>query len=227
MDYAKHQPLVTAEDVAEKLGMKLSTARQLLSRLSSCGRLSRIGYGQYAEIHDKDVFPINVPQAVKDLYNELKAELPFTDFCLYDGGLLDPLQHHLSVNHSIYVETNRDAVDAVFALLKNRHSNVYRQPDAAFIGDYVDLTAGNIIIKPLVTESPILFVDKVPSPMLEKLLVDLLKDSDFEYLHGREYDYIFENATDQYRISTTRLIRYARRRGIAETIKTKLNKIKL
>jgi hypothetical protein len=82
-------------------------------------------------------------------------------------------------------------------------------------------------VKPLVTESPVAEVNGVPSPMLEKLLVDILKDSDFDYLHGAEYDYMLENAISQYRISTSRLTRYARRRGTQAIIQNKINNITL
>jgi hypothetical protein len=126
------------------------------------------------------------------------------------------------MNHAIYVETNRDAVDAVFSRLKSMHKQVYRQPDTKFMSDYVDLATECIIVKPLVTESPVTEANGVPSPMLEKLLVDILKDADFDYLHGIEYDYMLENAIDQYSISTSRLTRYARRRGIQDRISTML-----
>jgi hypothetical protein len=227
MDYASRHPFMTVEDIVAEFGIKLTTARQLLSRLASCGLLTRIGYGQYAIAKAKEAFPIEVPRAVKELYDSLHAELPFTDFCVYSGRLLAPLQHHISVNHAVYIETNRDAVDAVFARLKKEHEHVYRRPDAKFISDYVDLASDCIIVKPLVTESPIVMVDGVPSPMLEKLLVDIQKDADFDYLHGAEYDYMLENAVDQYNISFSRLTRYARRRGVDGIVRNKLTNITL
>jgi hypothetical protein len=227
MDYASRHAFLTVDDIVTEFGIKLSTARQLLSRLTACGHLSRVGYGKYAIAKTKEAFPIHVPQSVKDIYNELHTALPFTDFCVYSGTLLEPLQHHVSMNHAIYVETNRDAVDAVFSRLKNEHEQVYRQPDAKFMNDYVDLSTECIIVKPLVTESPVTEVNGVPSPMLEKLLVDILKDTDFDYLHGIEYDYMLENAIDQYSISTSRLTRYARRRGIQDSIQNKIKNITL
>jgi hypothetical protein len=227
MDYASRHTFLTAIDIVSEFDIKLTTARQLLSRMASCGRLSRVGYGKYTITKAKEAFPIYVTQSVIDTYNELQSALPFTDFCVYSGTLLEPLQHHVSINHAIYVETNRDAVDAVFSRLKNDHERVYRQPDAKFMNDYVDLASECIIVKPMVTESPITKVDGVPSPMLEKLLVDILKDADFNYLHGAEYDYMFENTISQYSISTSRLTRYARRRGIDDIIQNKIKNITL
>ena len=223
MDYAGRHPYLTVNDIVAEFGIKLSTARQVLSRLASLGRLSRVGYGGYALPKVKEAFPVGVTEEVVSIYNELHAVLPFTDFCIYSGTVLETLQHHVSTNHAIYVETNRDAVDSVFFRLKDSHENVYRQPDAKFMSDYVDLRLDCIIVKPLVTESPTNIVDGIAVPTLEKLLVDILKDPDFDYLHGAEYDYMFENAVSQYSISTTRLLRYARRRGLQDTIQNKIN----
>jgi hypothetical protein len=227
MDYASSREFLTVDDIVGELGIKLTTARQLLSRLALCGHLSRVGYGIYAIEKAKETFPIHVSQVVKDIYNDLHTALPFTDFCVYSGTILEPLQHHVSANHAIYVETNRDAVDAVFNHLKMKHKYVYCQPNAKFMNDYVDLATECIIVKPLVTESPVTLVNGVPSPLLEKLLVDILKDSDFDYLHGAEYDYMLENAINQYHISTSRLTRYARRRSLQNIIQNKIKNITL
>lgn len=58
---------------------------------------------------------------------------------LYIGLKENTLQRHVSVNHAIYVETNRDAVDSVFSLLKDSDMPVYKQPAAKFMYDYVNM----------------------------------------------------------------------------------------
>ncbi len=55
-------------------------------------------------------------------------------------------------------------------------------------------------------------------PTLEKLLVDILRDTDFFYLQGSESDHIFENAFNLYTINRNRLFRYADRRKVQERI---------
>ena len=50
-------------------------------------------------------------------------------------------------------------------------------------------------------------------PTLEKLLVDIQKDADFDYLRGAESLYMYQMAFDLYTINTQRLMRYAKRRG--------------
>lgn len=46
--------------------------------------------------------------------------------------------------------------------------------------------------KNLVSEAPLQEVSGVPMPTLEKLLVDILRDTDFFYLQGSESDRIIE-----------------------------------
>ncbi len=224
MNYANSHSTMTANDLASAYEMNPVTARQHLSRLAAAGNLVRVGYGTYALPSEKEQFPIDLSNNIKSVYNGLNAEFPFADFCVYSGEIYEPLQHHLSVNHTIYVETNRDTVDSVFSILKETHKNVYKQPDASFMSDYVDLRSDCIIVKPLVTESPLQIIEGVPSPTLEKLLVDILKDSDLEYLRGMEFDYMMETALSQYQLSITKLLRYARRRNVRQKIQTMLNK---
>ena len=47
-------------------------------------------------------------------------------------------------------------MESVFARLKEKHKKVYRQPDATFVNDYIDLREPCVIVKTLVTESPLM-----------------------------------------------------------------------
>lgn len=217
LEFVEANKLVNADLLATTYGMKLATARQYLSSLAKKNVLARVGQGVYS-IAKKQAFAYTPSCFVRNVCEALATQLPFTDFCIYDGSIFEPIQHHLSINHSIYVETNRDAVESVFARLKEQHKNVYRQPDATFVYDYIDLKEENIIVKPLVTESPLMNVDGIKVPTLEKLLVDIQKDTDLDYLRGLEAEYMFQLAFDQFAINSQRLMRYANRRGIAQEI---------
>ena len=82
----------------------------------------------------------------------------------------------------------------------------------------MDLSKGPIIIKNLVTESPLCEQKGLHIPTLEKLLVDMYCDSDFYYLQGEEYWRIMHNA-HQYVINTSKMFRYASRRNALQEIK--------
>jgi len=217
LDYIARYHKVSAPCLVSEYGMKLATARQHLSELAKMNNLVRIGHGEYA-LPQKQQFRYTPSKEVKKIYEGIVAELPFTDFCIYDGTILTSLQYHLSINHAIYVETNRDAVDSVFSRLKEHHSDVFRKPNATMMRDYVDMRNQCIIVKPLVTESPLTSIDGVKVPTLEKLLVDIMKDDDFGYLRGTEEYNMYQMAQDLYTINIPKLMRYARRRGISQEV---------
>lgn len=225
LEFAQSHFIVNAQSLANNYGMNPVTAQQYLSSLAKDNELVRVGQGKYA-IARKQTFSYVPTEQTKEVYSKLKAGLPFTDFCVYDGSILSSFQHHLSINNAIYVETNRDAVESVFIQLKKLYKNVYRQPDAIFMSDYIDLQTNCIIVKTLVTESPLMIADGIKVPTLEKLLVDTQKDADFDYLRGAESLNMYELAFDLYSVNTQRLMRYARRRNISHEINSLINQIR-
>jgi len=225
LQIARTNHWVNANFLATACGIKPVTARQYLSALAKDNELVRVGQGVYA-IAQKQTFTYKPSELVKEIYLMMKTELPFTDFCVYDGSILSPIQHHISINHTIYVETNRDTVELVFGCLKKLYKSVYRQPSAIFMYDYIDLREECIIVKTLVTESPLMEVDGIKVPTLEKLLVDTQKDADFDYLRGSESLNMFLLAFDQYTINTQRLLRYAKRRSISQEIQELIKQTK-
>ncbi|MGN0029305.1 MAG: DUF6577 family protein [Marinilabiliaceae bacterium] len=217
VEFANANRLVNADLLSTTYGMKPATARQYLSSLAKANVLARIGQGVYS-IAQKQPFTYLPSDLARAVYERLTAELPFTDFCIYDGSIFSSVQHHLSVNRAIYVETNRDAVETVFTRLKSQYEKVYRQPSSSFMYDYVDLRNECVIVKTLVTESPTMKAGRMKVPTLEKLLVDTQKDADFDYLRGSESYNMFRQAFDLYAINTTKMMRYAKRRGIDKII---------
>ena len=192
-----------------------NTVMCLVSRMVETGDLVRVAKGLYSSPSNKSIFKAIPTESVITLAKRLREKFPFAPFCIYNGSVMAPLQHHLSSNNVTYVETDRTAVESVFNYLKENKDNVWLSPDADFVYRYIDLSKEGIIVKPLVSESPLQTIDVVPTPTLEKLLVDIRKDADFGYLQGAEAERMLENAKSLYAVNITRLNRYARRRGIA------------
>lgn len=142
---------------------------------------------------------------------------------VYSGNDINSLQHHLSANNSLYVEVPKDATEAVFHYLTDKKIRAYYKLTEDFMLDYVDLAEKSVIVKALTTEAPIKPVDGVMMPTLEKMLVDINADPDFYYLQGNEAFNIMQNARSLYSINTPKMLRYASRRGIRETMQTILN----
>ena len=221
VDYAKANKEFRTQDLlsrfAGETGVSEKTLSWTLHRLVSERKLFRIGRGRYTT-EPKQVFcPRPNAKAVR-LYKRLKAEFPLLSLCVYNGEILAELQHHLSYNNNIYIETERDAAEAVFHFLQDCGERTFLTPKEEWISTYIHLDKKSVIVKPLVSESPLQEVQGVKMPEIEKLLVDIQCDKNFFYLQGQESVYIMDHAFAMYAIHINRLLRYAGRRNIKSKI---------
>ena len=81
-----------------------------------------------------------------------------------------------------------------------------------------------IIIRPLISESPLQLVDKIKTPTIEKILVDIAGDVEFSFLQGVEINYVYNTIFEKHNVNKNKLLRYASRRGrkavVEELLKT-------
>lgn len=192
-----------------------------IKKLIKQNKLARLSRGLYG-IFVKREFTPTVTAELKKLYGEIASEFPLIDICVYSGQDITALQHHLSANNAIYVEVTKEATETVFHYLADKKIKTYHKPGSDFMSDYVDLSEPCVIVKPLVTESPVKKIDSICVPTLEKLLVDINADTDFYYIQGIEASYIMDNAQSLYQLNTPKMLRYASRRGIREKMQSYL-----
>ena len=206
--------------------VRKTTLYWYLNKLTGNHRLSRISRGLYA-VSGLAEF---VPELSEDMIaaNEiLHRELPFSSFCLYKGTEFAPYLHNIATNNVLYVETERDTCESAFNVLKREGYTCYIRPGKDMIYHYIDLADNVVFIKPLPSESPLQTVQGLTVPTLEKLLVDINVDEDFYYLQGGETFYILRNAAEKNVINRSRLLRYARRRYVADKLIQDLEEIGL
>lgn len=192
-----------------------------IKKLISQNKLARLSRGLYGCSVKKEFSP-TLTDDLKQLYREIASKFPLIEIVVYSGNQITALQHHISANNALYVEVTKEASEAVFHYLSDKKIRVYHRPDGNFMCDYVDLSEQCVIVKPLVTESPLNKIEGIYMPSLEKLLVDINADSDFYYLQGIEASYIMKNAQSLYRLNIPKMLRYASRRGIRERIQSRL-----
>lgn len=197
-----------------------------LNKLIDNKQLVRISRGKYSCTDKKDFIPV-LNDETKKIYKKLIKAYPFANFCIYEGQSISSLQHHISVNNITYIETDRDAVESIFNFLIKQKLRTYLKPTKDLIYNYVNISEKAIFVKPLISEAPIQMPEEIPIPTIEKLLVDINKDSDFFYLQEGESRYIFETAFNLYNINQCRLLRYASRRGLREEMKKEIKLLAL
>ena len=193
-----------------------------IKKLIKQNHISRLSRGLYGRFTKTDFVPL-LTDELRDLYTDVAGAFPLIDVLVYSGNDITSLQHHLSANNTLYLEVPKDATEAVFHYLIDRKIKAYHKPSADFMSDYVDLSEKSVIVKALTTESPMKLTDGIRMPTLEKILVDINADQDFYYLQGDESFYIMQNALSLYSINVPKMLRYASRRGMRETMKTILN----
>lgn len=229
LNYAETHHDFSMEDLFAYLHKNIGISRSSLSwhlfKLVNENTLVRTGRGMYAKVQ-KQTFAPQPIEEVKGIYGSLQTNFPFAKFCVYQGEIIAPLQHHLSSNRVVYVETDRDSAETVFHFLREGNRDVYLRPDKKMIYRYVDMDSRVFFVKNLISEAPLQKISGVPMPTIEKLLVDILRDADFFYLQGSESERIIENAFSLYAINQNRLFRYAGRRKVKEELSSILENLK-
>ena len=222
IEFAKASPLFTT---AALYNSSKEISRQYMQwslvQLVSKGTISRVKRGLY-KIAEKPLFSYEIKEGTRKLYSLLKEAFPYAPFCVYDGECLSPLQHHLSYNALTYIETDKIVSETVFHTLQEKGYKVFYKPGKEEFYKYIDISNPAIIVKPMVSDSPLMTIDGVPGPSLEKLLVDIRRDKDFDYLAGEESSRMLENAFNMFPVNTTKLLRYAGRRGVRTEIENEM-----
>ncbi len=196
-----------------------STVNWRINALVKENIIQRIGRGTYKYGSGNNFLPQISPKALK-INTLMKSNFPYLKYLIWHIGEINLFAQHLINKDTYYVEVERDAVDAAFEQLREKYKYVLKVKtnEDLFFGESV------IIVRPLVTGSPYQLSNNVPTITIEKLLVDLFSDKEFDFLQGYELTHIFTNAFSKYTINLDKLLRYASRKEkrtvIADYIKT-------
>lgn len=210
----------SAKDIMEAIKGKtgilppLTTVRWCLYDLREKNIIGRVSRGIY-QLSSKQKFQFVVNAQIEQMNELLKEKFPFIRYCVWNGNSLTSLMHHIAINNAIYVEAERDAVESVFNTLKEHYKNVFINPDGQLMERYIDLSQSPIIVKTLISESPLDKTGDIPTPSFEKIIVDICFDADFQYLAGSELSNIIDNSRI-YTIDRSKLLRYASRKNKRE-----------
>ncbi len=204
------------------------TLSEQLNRLLKSGQLIRIVRGVYKLSDDarKD-FSAVCSEDMRRINQQIKTQFPFVDYCLWSASTLMPYMHHIPNLNLLFVDVEREVAESVFNLL-NADSNkrIFLMPTLTDFERYIS-TSEAIIIRPLISESPLQLVEGINTPTIEKILVDIVGDVEFCFLQGSEINYVYATIFERHSISKNKLLRYATRRGRKEEVEQLLNANKL
>jgi hypothetical protein len=202
--------------------LPLSVSQQL-NRLVYKGIIKRIGTEIYQLQDTKILFVPQITAELRELNAKLKEHFPFIHFCLWQNNELVSYMHHLPNLRQIFVEVERDAVTAVFDFL-NEHSEkrIFLSPNT---DDYNRYISGKevIIVRHLVSEAPVQTAENIVVPTIEKILVDVIGDVEFEFMQGAELHRFYQNVLERCVVNQKKLQRYANRRNRKIEVERLLN----
>lgn len=164
------------------------------------------------------------PQIIK-IAKKIANRFDKVKFCIWKTEWLNEFSQHQASRQIILIEIEKEFVESLYYALKDSFKNdLYLNPDAKVVNFYISESHNPVIIKKLITRSPIGRRTetriKFYTPLLEKILVDVfVEDKIFYFYQGSELMHIYENAISSYTINFTKLFGYAKRRGRENDIK--------
>jgi len=199
-----------------------------LNRLLRSGQLIRLEHGIYTlPDKTKNDFSIVCSEEMKRINQQLKNQFPFATYCIWPGSTLLPYMHHLPSLGFMLIDVEREVAESVFNLLNSNSSKrIYLMPSLTDFERYIN-TNEAVIIRSLISESPLQLVDGIYTPLVEKILVDIVGDVEFSFLQGVEINYVYNTIFEKHNINKNKLLRYASRRGRKQLVEDLLKTNKL
>lgn len=192
----------------------LSSLSEQLDRLLKSNHLVRLERGVYSlSGASKNIFIPFLSNELMQLNLRLRAKFPFINYCVWSSQSIAPYMHHIPFLNYTYVDVDRDVTEAVFDLLNSDSLvRVFLCPSQNDFSRYI---SGNesVIVRPLISEAPLQTIQGFSAPTIEKILVDVAGDLEFDFLQGAEISYFYRNVVQRHNISKSKLLRYATRRG--------------
>jgi hypothetical protein len=193
-----------------------------LSKLKKEGKISTPSKGIY-ELGSISLFKPEVSTALKKIYNKIKQEFPFITYCVWDSAWFNDMMLHQPFKHYLVVEVEKDASEPVFGFLNGAFKGVFLNPNEEIFDRYILNMDGVIIVKNLVSEAPLTEVQKIVVPALEKLLVDMLADTNLFSAQQNETEFIMKTAMNKFAINEMKMKRYALRRNRENEVEKLIN----
>jgi len=178
------------------------------------GVLKRIGRGKYSFGTVQSFIP-KVSNKMKQVGQTIKKKFPFIKYCQWELSSVNMFSQHLINFNVFFVDVERDVVESVYYELKENHSKVMMVQN---LYDNLSEFSNTIIVRPLVTDSPIQKNENTYVITLEKFLVDLCTDKEFISFQGNEIYHIYENAFQAYTVNQQTMLRYAGRKTKREEV---------
>ena len=206
--------------------LKQATVNWRIYRLVQAGSIVRVSKGIF-RMNNEQVFSPIPDKQIKSLARKLKRQFPYANLCLWDTSIINAYSQHLTDNSMYLVETDKEVAEPMFHYLQGSMNNIYLNPSKETMDNYLFQGRKPCVVKSMISEAPLQEVEGVKTVTMEKMLVDLFCDkTQFAMYQGHELRTIFQNCLERYPVNSTKILRYASRRGKREEIASFMEQIK-
>lgn len=189
-----------------------NTINMYLSKLKKKGIVNAPSRGIY-QLDSATPFQPNISIDLKRMFNKVQNEFPYITFCIWDTKWMNDFMLHQPFKHYMVLEIEKDATESVFAFLAEIHKNVFFNPDEEIFNRYIHYQDEVLIVKSMTSEAPLLQKGKIVIPTLEKLLVDMLIDTELFSAQQNEKEFIMRTVRNKFTLNELKMHRYAARRN--------------
>ncbi len=198
----------------------LTSLQKQLERLVASGRLTRAGWGAYQlSTASKPRYFLTLKPQTQEMGAYLRQRYPLVDFCIWDASSVIPFMLHMPNINMVIVDVERFLQESFPDALREKYPGLPVLPNPTREEFFkFGSTSGSIVLHTLTTESPLDRFEGIPVPQMEKMLVDIVLNPEFDFLQGSELSRVYREAFTTYDISRPRLLRYAQRRGCLDKI---------
>ncbi|MCQ2289964.1 MAG: hypothetical protein MJZ63_01640 [Muribaculaceae bacterium] len=201
--------------MASRKDISTGTLHVLLNRLLENGKLAKIGRGLFSlSSNTKPQFVYIPSEAESTMAAALKRKFPFVKCCVWKANAITPFMHHVPSMSFMLVDVERIAMEPVFQFLQSQYpkSMILLNPSHSDCDRYLNMD-NIIVVRPLIVETPLSSHQGTNTPSIEKILVDIVADKEFDYAGGAELFHIYTNAFETVDVNQKKLLRYASRRN--------------
>jgi hypothetical protein len=221
----KDRPFVTREELFDlyrhyEPGLKQATFESRLYHLRRKEIIRSIDRKRFSFSY-KPHFTPSLENRQKDIFSRVEKQFPDLACCIWSTKWIHEFMLHLPGRYINVLEVGEDAQEIVFHYLQDSSiRNLYFQPHQKEVTYYVFENTDAVVVKSLVTKSPLEMVENTRVPGIEKILVDVFTEKVlFNIFQGSELGFIFNSVYNKYAINFTTMFHYARRRGKAKELK--------
>lgn len=227
-DYFKSKSMLSKVELANAISEDFpdwsdTTINVRISELKKENIIQNPSRGYYT-IKRKASYIPEISAKLRKLYKTLNKSLPYAEFCVWNTKWLNEFMRHQPFHFYQIVEVEKEAMESAFHVLSETYTDLYLTPDTQDFERYISKAENPLIIKQMVSESPTSNLEKVEIPKIEKLLVDMLIDTDLFGAQQNEIDFIYKSTLDKYSLNQGMMKRYAQRRNREKELTDRLSK---